>query len=791
MIGYCNVRGLRGSRFSLEKVSDAYDILLFQETKLRDGSTFEMGNFSFPAEGINNGLAFAVNRNSTCTATLLNPPGYGTEDRQLQILQVCDPRLQRPFFLINIYVRGSTAPEAISWEFLHDLSNAYSDIIIAGDFNARHPTWDSAGTNPNGKGLAEALPDLDLYLLNTGQPTRFAERPGDSDSCIDLTLHSGSLLNKLQWQLGHHVDSDHMLCEIRYQLKHSATDARRKHPYGKTRGNPVWNSIRSHARDKQVPKPLLKRYAPPTWWNQEVDDAWNMKRVKQRALDRARHTHDPEVFKAAKISRNKASAEFRRAASKAYNQRWDSLCQKANLTATDFWHFHRSLDKRMLAPRTPIYDDNGALLVTDEQQGDAFLKRFILQSDHSDADTRAQLLKQLDDMCKLASAPAPFSTQEMHSAIHSSKEGSPGPDRVTIPDFKSLPDSILDRLLLQYNHSLMSGKVPEIWSDAFIGPVPKPGKDHQRLKGYRIIVVQNVIGKIPEKMVARRITKEVEPILPPGMGGYRPQRETWVNPANTSAEIWDGFENKENTLLVALDLEDAYNHVRLPILADRMLRLGISVHCVRWVMAALNRRRCMMKHRSWQSDWTTLNTGLPQGSPLSPVLFNIYTLPLAKLDKPRCRVRTFADDILVSSHGKTPEDVIQIMQPTLTDIQHYCQANHMYCNGDKAEALYCTLNNTFQSTDMPPITYDGQFIQTASKLRHLGVIFDRQLHFTEHVNYILLRGASTPSVLRLVGRLKKDISSCFSTVLCFQLLILPCPHLSLRMTQAGQTPLPP
>jgi len=76
-----------------------------------------------------------------------------------------------------------------------------------------------------------------------------------------------------------------------------------------------------------------------------------------------------------------------------------------------------------------------------------------------------------------------------------------------------------------------------------------------------------------------------------------------------AANIWDGFEERDNTLLVALDLEDAYNCVWLPILADRMLQLGISVFWVRWVMSALNTRRCMMKQRTWRSDWAPTSTG--------------------------------------------------------------------------------------------------------------------------------------------------------------------------------------
>jgi len=129
-------------------------------------------------------------------------------------------------------------------------------------------------------------------------------------------------------------------------------------------------------------------------------------------------------------------------------------------------------------------------------------------------------------------------------------------------------------------------------------------------------------------IAARRFTRHIECVLPLGMGAYRPHRKTWIIPATTVAIIWDSFEERDNTLLVDLDLEDAYNRVRLPILADRMLQLGISVFWVRWVISALNTRICIIKHRTWRSDWTPTSTGLPQGSPLFPVLFSISTLSL-------------------------------------------------------------------------------------------------------------------------------------------------------------------
>jgi len=333
-------------------------------------------------------------------------------------LQIHDPRLHKPLTLVNLYVRGGSAADSCQWDFLRDLSDTYENLIVVGDCNARHFSWDSTGVNPNGRGLAEALLDLDLHLLNTGEPTSLAERQSDTDSCIDLTLCSSDLQSRLTWKLGSHVDSDHLLCEVHCRVRYANPLFKYKHPYDQcSKGNTVWNAIRNFTKSRCTPRPLLRRSGAPSRWNDEVDLAWTHKNRAQRSYDRARVIVKPDLVVAARIARNRASAVYRRAASNAYNDRWDTLCEKANLSTADYWHFHHSLDKRLPSQRLVLYDDNGIPLVTDQQQGEAFLHHFIQQSNHCDLEERQHLCGQLNDLCRTASAPQPIPVAEVTEAI--------------------------------------------------------------------------------------------------------------------------------------------------------------------------------------------------------------------------------------------------------------------------------------------------------------------------------------------------------------------------------------
>ena len=83
---------------------------------------------------------------------------------------------------------------------------------------------------------------------------------------------------------------------------------------------------------------------------------------------------DDEIINAARIERNKITAQFKMCASNASMTQWNQLCDKANLNTAQFWAFHNSLDRRCSAHHTVMFDDSNNILQSTEEQSKAFLE---------------------------------------------------------------------------------------------------------------------------------------------------------------------------------------------------------------------------------------------------------------------------------------------------------------------------------------------------------------------------------------------------------------------------------
>ena len=117
------------------------------------------------------------------------------------------------FFFTNIYIAGNT--NANDFKEIESLFETYKfeRYLITGDMNAKNILWDSQCQTPNGNGtkLCNIIKQLDYTTVNNGEHTRISEFEGHSNSAIDLTIVSGSLLSgNITWKTHNDaMGSDH------------------------------------------------------------------------------------------------------------------------------------------------------------------------------------------------------------------------------------------------------------------------------------------------------------------------------------------------------------------------------------------------------------------------------------------------------------------------------------------------------------------------------------------------------------------------------------------------------
>ena len=157
-----------------------------------------------------------------------------------------------------------------------------------------------------------------------------------------------------------------------------------------------------------------------------------------------------------------------------------------------------------------------------------------------------------------------------------------------------------------------------------------------------------------------------------GAGGFR-----LGNAAAFAYDVHEGFQTKQQTVAVAVDLEDAYNRVQFNLPMDLLLQYGVSLTLTRWIAGALLEiRNCtvVMHLGNWNSAPHQLTMGLPQGSPLSPVLFSVYTKGLADLNQNGlCKNFTLANDGLTYKTSRDSKEAAEAVQQQLDSVSQWCQ----------------------------------------------------------------------------------------------------------------------
>ena len=138
------------------------------------------------------------------------------------------------------------------------------------------------------------------------------------------------------------------------------------------------------------------------------------------------------------------------------------------------------------------------------------------------------------------------------------------------------------------------------------------------------------MGKLLEAVIARRLSQlaETQELLPRKQMGARPGRssESVLQLLTEQIhEIWNLPGPQQVETVLSLDILGAFDHVSHERLAHNLRKRKVPLLIVKWVQSFVTDRTTTIKVTEGESQMFKVNTGIPQGSPLSPILFLFFT----------------------------------------------------------------------------------------------------------------------------------------------------------------------
>ena len=292
----------------------------------------------------------------------------------------------------------------------------------------------------------------------------------------------------------------------------------------------------------------------------------------------------------------------------------------------------------------------------------------------------------------------------------------------------------------------------------------KPGKaDLTEPSAFSPISLLSTLSKAIETVVAERIACLAEKFkLPPSNHYGALKRKSTIDALLTVQEkIFQAWKDKKILSLITFDLKGAFNSVPADVISCCLREHHVPEIYVRWIQEICSDRSAPITVNGTTSEPASLaHAGLPQGSPLSPLLFLFFNANLVKsvVNKRRGTI-AFVDDYSAWVTGDSIADNLDFLQANVVGpLEHWAAQCGAIFRPDKSHMTHFTLNKkALQSTmALKSLTLNGVCIHPSPKLKLLGVVLDQKLKYHEHIGNAVKRGIAAVLALKRLRNLRPE-----------------------------------
>ena len=264
--------------------------------------------------------------------------------------------------------------------------------------------------------------------------------------------------------------------------------------------------------------------------------------------------------------------------------------------------------------------------------------------------------------------------------------------------------------------------------------IPKSGKsDYESVSSFRPISLLSTFGKILEKIIHRRLLhySEVKNWVNCFQHGFRSNRSTISALHELVSKIEYGFSQKANTGCLLLDIKGAFDNVTHQGILRCLKKKDCPEYLFNLIAGFLSERTATLQLND-KVKICKVQKGCPQGSPLSPFLWNVVCDEvLSKKFPPGVYIQGFADDISLTKTGVTVESIQFPWQVAADIVLQWSLSHKMEISANKTELIVfsrrqrknCNIKVTIKST----------IIQPSLQVKHLGLVLDQRLSCHAHI----------------------------------------------------------